>query len=119
MLAAQGHTFRAIAETLTLTYRQARQTLRHAERKLRAVLPRVIEQERREIRWLLDCVRNVVDTRPAPVYQYAPVPGGGHRLVSFRPRPEGECPEDLLEPRLRFLGRLSNKLAECAVHFCG
>jgi hypothetical protein len=121
ILAAEGQKFRAIALSLKMSYRSARQTLRHAECKLRRVLQRVIDDERRFIRHLLDCIKNVHDPRPAPVFQYAPVPGGTYdfRPVSFRPRPEGECPEDLLMPRLRVLSELSTRLAECAVRFCG
>jgi len=126
-LAAEGHTYRAIADALSLPYPTARATTRKAAAKLARCHGAARRWQRRWLRDMMDCLRNTApchaNREPAV---YAPIPGGfDRRPVSFRPVPEGERPEDLdtlmhfLRDLPRALIALAEEVAESAVSFCG
>lgn len=120
-LAAGRASYRAIAEILSLPYQAARSATLKAETKLRRAHPHLVREQRRALRDLFDCLRNVTPRCHArnPLI-YAPIPGGyDRRPVSLRPRAEGELPEDLLFEPLRFLRELPKLLEQCAVEYCG
>jgi DNA-binding CsgD family transcriptional regulator len=126
-LASGGATFRAISETLALSYRTARDVALKAERKLRRALPDARRLQRQNALFIFQCLRNGTPRLHArnPAI-YPPIPGGyDRRPVSLRPRPEGELPEDLTDRPLRFLRDLPTLLkelqdtaAQSAVGFC-
>jgi DNA-binding CsgD family transcriptional regulator len=115
-LAAGGASYRAIASELGIPILSARRTTLAASRKLRHAHPHLVALDRRFLRDLYACMRNVRGPVPATPPVYAALPGGGHdsRPVSLRPRPEGECPEDLQLCPVRWLRELPRLLAQCA-----
>ncbi len=115
-LAAGNATFRAIAITLGIPSLSARRTTIAASRKLRRAHPHLVQADREFLRDMFACIRNVPGRTNRNALIYRPLPGGGHerRPVSFRPRPEGEVPEDLSLCPLRFLRELPRLLAQCA-----
>jgi len=106
-LAARKYTYGEIAGCLGLSYTACRNAARKAEGKLIEAHPWLISRLTREIKVLLDCMRNVRDTRPARVLLYRERSFGWERdPVTLRPRPEGECPEDLATEPGRILASL-------------
>lgn len=113
--AAEQLTYREIADAMGVPYRTARSLTRKAESKLKHAHPGLVALQRRALRDLQSCIRNVRDTRPAPIYVYRAIAGGHENTpVTLRPRPMGEVPEDLLHEPLRFLRELPQLLDEAA-----
>jgi DNA-binding CsgD family transcriptional regulator len=128
---SQGHTYRDIAAHLALTYQQARRIVRAAERKVKEHHSHLLALDRRTLKAILSCIRNIRPSGSGRLHVYAPLPGGGHddQPYGMPARLDGECVEDHREPG-RFLRALpwllaqhareaADELAECAVVFCG
>jgi len=115
-LAGRGANYRAIAQALGIPTLAARRATLAASRKLRRAHPHLVDRDRRFLRDLYHCIRNVRPPAPANPPVYAPLPGGGYAAqpVTLRPRPEGEVPEDLQLDPLRWLRELPRLLAQCA-----
>lgn len=116
-LAGNGAGYREIAAELAIPTLAARRATLAASRKLRRAHPHLISADRRFLRDLFECLRNVRPPASRNELIYAPLASGGYdrRPVTLRPRPEGEVPEDLQLCPLRFLRELPRLLlAQCA-----
>lgn len=115
---SRGASYRQVADSLAIPYPAARRATLAASRKLRRAHPHLVAADRAFLRDMFRCIRNVRGQVPATPPIYAPLRGGGgyeSRAVSLRPRPEGECPEDLTLDPIRFLRELPRLLRQCAV----
>jgi hypothetical protein len=114
-LAARGLTYREIAAELGVSCLAARRATLSASQKLREAHAHLIDRDRRFLRQLFQCLRNV-RARPGDPKIYAPLPSGGYdsQPLTLRSRAEGESVDDLLLCPVRFLRELPRLLAQCA-----
>ena len=111
LLTARGCSLRQIARELGLDYKQARAALDNGRERLERAFQHRLSERLKWYRTLLACVRNHRSNLPAPVYTYAPIPGGYDATpVTVRARPHGSVAQDFLDSPYDFLRVLGDLL---------